>query len=106
MNLHWKRWTAVVLLAFAATTASANVCVTVCACHHGDTSAPARLVSDDSAQVPSECPVAQLCEFAGTPAVLAAAVTPAGTAPGYVPPLTAHHPYLSDADPPLKPPGA
>lgn len=103
MALTWKRWTAIVLLALTSAAASASVCAALCTDYDArGTSAP--MIVDAESAMPADCPMAQLCEFAVTPAVLGAVHLPDLAAAVYVAPLTLHRPYQSDAEPPLKPP--
>lgn len=103
MNKACLRWTAILVLALTSMAASATVCATLCAPQHGAPASMAMADRDDLV-VPADCPLAQLCEFAAIPAVLGAVSTPEVASPGYIRPLTPHHRYKSDAEPPLKPP--
>jgi hypothetical protein len=104
MAFRWKRWIALLLLMFSATTTSANVCSVLAAarmagsmvtmdCHHV---AP---TSDDDDGTQRE-----FCAFAVTPALSHSA--PGIGAPGavYVPPLATAVAKGLDPQPPLKPP--
>src|SRR4029450_4692234 len=105
MRLEWKRWVALLLLAFCATTALASTCAMTCV---GQQAAPSQSspCHGEGSEVATACPVSQLCGFAFAPVIMPAELTDDRVHAAYLPSLTS--PFLAGVDPapPLNPPPA
>lgn len=104
MGCPWKRWIALLLLVFSATTSAANVCSVLSAAHTPGSATMVDCQHEGSAPAAADGTQTEFCALAATPALSHSAPSLVSPGAAYVPPLTTAVAKGLDPQPPLKPP--